>query len=157
MFLKEKLGNPGAMTPLYAAVAKTIKHAESISKKGDKVMIMIDTDGYENASKEQTRESIKALVETRTKAGWEFLFMASGMDRAQAMNLGIAGQAMGMHVKTDSHVHRMQTYASSGTQTTACFSGGQTGSFQPDDEDDEEKKVSPFFAPGSRTGLRTSQ
>ena len=74
------------------------------------------------------------------------------------MNVGIAGQAMGMHVKTDSHVHRMQTYASGGTQTNACFSGGQTGSFQPDDEEDEkEKKVSTFFALGSRTVLRTSQ
>ena len=35
------------MTPLYDAIAKSIAHAESVASNGDKVMVMIDTDGYE--------------------------------------------------------------------------------------------------------------
>ena len=35
-------------------------------------MVMIDTDGEENASKEHTRESINALVSQKKGVGWEF-------------------------------------------------------------------------------------
>ncbi len=45
---------------------------------------MVDTDGEENFSKEHNQESIKALVNTREKEGWAFLFMSQGLDRKQA-------------------------------------------------------------------------
>lgn len=48
---------PGAMTPLYDAIAKTISAAEV--EAGDaKVLVIIDTDGMENASQEVTRETV---------------------------------------------------------------------------------------------------
>ena len=40
---------PGAWTPLYDAIAWTIHHAESLASDGDKVVVVIDTDGRENS------------------------------------------------------------------------------------------------------------
>ena len=46
--------SPGAMTPLYDAIGRVLRHAETLAGDGDRVMTMVDTDGYENASTEHT-------------------------------------------------------------------------------------------------------
>ena len=88
--------SPGAMTPLYDAIGKTVRHAESLASDGDKVLVMVDTDGHENASKEHTVDSVNAVVDAKKTAGWEFLFMAGGINEAQAQQVGAIGQALGM-------------------------------------------------------------
>ena len=38
------------------------------------------TDGYENASRHLNNSDIRKLIEKKKKDGWEFLFMAAGID-----------------------------------------------------------------------------
>ena len=49
--------------------------------RADKVMVVITTDGLENASREYTHEKIKAMVERqKEKYGWEFIFLGANID-----------------------------------------------------------------------------
>lgn len=67
------------------------------------VIFVITTDGYENASKEYTRNQIKSMIEhQQEKYSWEFLFLGAGIDAYQeAHSIGIGGMRA-MSVTTDS-------------------------------------------------------
>lgn len=138
--------NPGAMTPLYDAIGKTIKHAESLAKDGDKVMIMIDTDGYENASKEHGLLSVKSLIDGKKQAGWEFLFMASSVTDAQAQKIANVGAALGTQTHSAAYTGRRSMYAAAGAQTTSYFAGDGNNQPQPSMAVEETKETQPFFA-----------
>lgn len=59
--------------------------------KAGKVVFVITTDGYENASSHYTYKRVKELVEERTQAGWEFLFLGANIDAiSEAARYGIA-------------------------------------------------------------------
>lgn len=59
--------------------------------KADKVVFIISTDGYENASHEYTYSSIKKLIEKqKNKHNWEFIFMGANIDAvSETEKLGI--------------------------------------------------------------------
>lgn len=72
-------------TALLDAVGKSITKIanvqKNISQKADKVLFIITTDGYENASKEYTYDKIKSMInEQKEKYGWEFIFMGANID-----------------------------------------------------------------------------
>jgi uncharacterized protein YegL len=89
---------PAETTPLYDAIGKTI---ESLSKtvKGKKqsVLVIIQTDGQENASVEFTMRGIFQKIEEKKKLGWTFVFMGANQDAwATSQTLGISkGNTMG--------------------------------------------------------------
>ena len=70
-------------------------------------MIMVDTDGWENASIEYNQESINALVEKKKALGWEFWFMANALDQKGADTLGNLGKMMGMNVSSNAYSKRL--------------------------------------------------
>ena len=75
-------------TALLDAVGLTISNLKRAHQKdGDnvpeKTMIVITTDGYENASREYTYKRVKELISTQTeKEGWEFIFLGANIDAA---------------------------------------------------------------------------
>ena len=85
-------------TALLDAVGKTIsrigndqKHADE-SRRADKVMIVIITDGMENASREYTYHRIMDMIDRqKSRYGWEFLFLGANIDAvATAAKFGIS-------------------------------------------------------------------
>jgi uncharacterized protein YegL len=69
---------PAASTPLYDAIGRTIRAIEAkATRKKDRVLVAILTDGYENASSEYTLDAIKALIEEKKEGGWEFAFLGA--------------------------------------------------------------------------------
>ena len=112
--------NPGQMTPLYDAIARGIRHGEKLAKDGDRVLVMIDTDGHENASKEQTQASIKSMVDRKKTDGWEFLFVAGGIDQAATASVGTTGAKLGMATQNVMYSARTAAYSAGGS--TASFS-----------------------------------
>lgn len=64
------------MTALNDAIGKTI---EKFDKK-KKVIFLVQTDGMENASHSFDIQKIKTLVETKEKAGWQFVFHGANID-----------------------------------------------------------------------------
>lgn len=81
---------PRGSTALLDAIGKAIKNV-----KGDaKPIVVILTDGHENASHEYTKSHIKDLVEQKTKDGWTFAYLGANQDAfAEAGSIGIAPTA----------------------------------------------------------------
>lgn len=76
---------PRGMTALLDAIGKTINdwgsRINSNEVKPEKVIVVIMTDGYENASIEYNAQQIKDLIKQYEKdKGWEFIFVGAGMD-----------------------------------------------------------------------------
>ena len=80
--LTEKTYVPGACTPLYDAMGRTLTKLEK-ELKGDQnhsVVVTVITDGYENDSHEYNLAAIKALVEHLKEEGWSFAYMGTDHD-----------------------------------------------------------------------------
>ena len=72
---------PRASTPLYDAIGAGIyEHSSYDATREDKKVLVIVTDGYENASREYTGEAIKKLVEEKEEAGWLIVYLGSDHD-----------------------------------------------------------------------------
>jgi len=86
---------PSSTTPLYDAIAQAIKATEdkvSISgkvlsklaghpvKAGPLVIIVIMTDGLENASRQHTQKDIFDMIQDKKDAGWTFVFLGADQD-----------------------------------------------------------------------------
>lgn len=90
--LTEETYNPGHMTPLIDAIFNIVKRTEKLvaaKKNPDKhnVVIVVQTDGKENRSRENTKEQLKELITGKEKEGWAFTFIGAGIDA-----FGEAGQ-----------------------------------------------------------------
>jgi len=93
-------------TALLDAVGRTVHKIASaqqhtaVEYRADKVMIVIITDGYENASREYSLSAIKSLIEREKKDyGWEFIFLGANIDAIEtAGQFGIsADRAQNYH------------------------------------------------------------
>jgi Mg-chelatase subunit ChlD len=85
---KEEI-SPRGSTPLFDAAGNALAEAESDGAERTTVVIM--TDGHENASKEFTREGIKARVARAMEKGWDVIFLGADFDVTQYSNdFGIA-------------------------------------------------------------------
>ena len=72
---------PRASTPLFDAIGAGIyEHSDYDATKEDKKVLVIVTDGFENASREYTGEAIKKLVEEKEEAGWLIVYLGSEHD-----------------------------------------------------------------------------
>ena len=72
---------PRASTPLYDSIGAAIyEHSNYDATKEDKKVLVIVTDGLENASREYTGEAIKKLVEEKEEAGWLIVYLGSDHD-----------------------------------------------------------------------------
>jgi hypothetical protein len=80
--LNNETYRPDELTPLYDAIGLTINTLYS-GKQVDKnksVLIVILTDGQENASKTYTQQEIFDLIKTKKEKGWTFVFMGADQD-----------------------------------------------------------------------------
>ena len=70
---------------------KTIQDALPKELKAEKVLFVITTDGYENASQHYTYKKVNKLISTqKEKYNWEFLFLGANIDAIdEASKLGI--------------------------------------------------------------------
>lgn len=82
---------PRGMTPLYDAACMTIKDVEDTKGKN---LVVIMTDGLENASKEFTQKELaKIIADLEAKKNWTFVFLGANQDAyATAQQFGIALQ-----------------------------------------------------------------
>lgn len=78
---------PRGSTPLNDSLARLINEtgarlaAKDESERPEKVLIVSITDGYENASKEHTKQSVKTLIEHQEKNyNWKFMYIGANQD-----------------------------------------------------------------------------
>jgi Mg-chelatase subunit ChlD len=96
---------PESTTPLYDAIGATIKAADAVRKKGDKVLFVIFTDGLENASHEFTRQMIFDMISARRDAGWAFVYLGANQDAWEV------GGGMGISMDSTSTFDQSKTKA----------------------------------------------
>jgi hypothetical protein len=70
---------PRAATNLLDAVARVIGVTENMPD-AIRTLVVIYTDGYENASVEITKDGLKKLVDERKDEGWDFIFIGADID-----------------------------------------------------------------------------
>jgi uncharacterized protein YegL len=111
---------PNHLTPLYDAVARTIKAVEDDVKKSKAAALMvIMTDGEENDSKEYDSKQVFEIIRDKEKEGWTFAFLGANQDAwAQGQKMGLrAGNVVNFAGR---NVRDAMTYA--GANTTAYVS-----------------------------------
>ena len=88
--IKDEESHPRGMTPLYDSCARIMNRA--IEDNSDKTILVVMTDGFENCSKEHTREQIKAKIKDFEKKSWEVVFLGANFDKVDsvASDLGLA-------------------------------------------------------------------
>jgi hypothetical protein len=83
---------PRASTPLLDAIGHVVADIDQATlRDGEKIALVILTDGLENASKEHTKETIRALLKDRQdNKAWLVVFLAADVDAfAEAGAIGI--------------------------------------------------------------------
>jgi len=84
-------------TALLDAIGKTIHRLGNVQKyaaenlKADKVIVVITTDGMENASRDYSYKRVQEMItRQKEKYGWEFIFLGANIDAiATAARFGI--------------------------------------------------------------------
>lgn len=80
--------SPRGYTPLLDALSRIIALAEAAA--GEKTVIVVMTDGQENASREITKESARAAVERCQAKHWQVIFLGADFDAfAEAGGVGV--------------------------------------------------------------------
>lgn len=82
---------PNGMTPLIDAVYEAVIATErAVAGRNVNVLVVIQTDGQENASRQWSLESLRLMVQAKTNQGWTFTFLGAGIDAfAAARSFGI--------------------------------------------------------------------
>lgn len=91
-------------TALLDAIGKTIGYMDSVNS--EKVILVITTDGYENASKEYSKAKIKKMIESHKN--WEFLYLGADIDSyEEGTSIGIKASNISNYVKTKTGASKM--------------------------------------------------
>jgi len=116
-------------TSLYDAIGKSSQTAGARfaamteADRPEKVIVLIITDGYENTSREFTREQIKNMIQHQEeKYAWEFVYLGANQDAFAV------GQQFGMKMSNvatyaASEVGTRGAYAAFADKTTSLRSG----------------------------------
>jgi uncharacterized protein YegL len=100
---------PRGSTAMNDAIGRSLQgQGERIKNEAwaDKVIVCLVTDGWENASKEYTREAVQKLVKEKEAMGWSFVFLFAGLTQAEAM-----AQTQSYGVNTASPQNLAQSFA----------------------------------------------
>ncbi|MGD9966443.1 MAG: VWA domain-containing protein [Hyphomonadaceae bacterium] len=121
---------PRASTPLLDAIGHAVAEIDKIElRSGEKVGLVILTDGFENASQEHTKDTVRRLLTDRQdNKGWLVTFLGADIDAfAEAGAIGIKGGnylalKKGKLRESMKHMGASQArYALSGDFDTAAF------------------------------------
>lgn len=75
---------PNGMTALFDGIARGVSVVDPKVAPEDKVVVLVQTDGAENYSRESTRETILKTIEDREGRGnWTFVYLGAGIPEDQ--------------------------------------------------------------------------
>ena len=91
-------------TALLDAIGKTIREMED--KNPNKVIFIITTDGYENASTKYNKSQIKELISVHKD--WKFMYIGADIDSySEGRSLGIKDEFIVNYKKTDRGISKL--------------------------------------------------
>ena len=102
-------------TALLDAIGKSIKFMDE--EKVDKVIFIITTDGYENASREYNKNQIKEMIEGHSN--WEFIYIGANIDSySEGESIGIRKTNIANYTKSEEGVKSLFRAA---FKATECY------------------------------------
>lgn len=91
-------------TALLDAIGNSIKFMEK--EKAEKVMFIITTDGYENASHNYNKEQIKEMIQSHKE--WEFMYIGADIDSySEGQSLGINSSNIANYKKDSKGISKL--------------------------------------------------
>ena len=119
---------PRGGTPLYDGIGKLVARAKTdLTDITSDVVVVIVTDGYENASREWNQSAVKTLVADQEKLGWTFVFIGANQDAAlSASGVGSTmGSSLNFAQTPDGTRDAFATLTMSNTTYRGARAGGQ--------------------------------
>ena len=131
---------PRASTPLLDAMGRSINDLEKRlagmigDARPEKVVVVVITDGQENASREFRKDQVEKMIKERTeKDGWQFVFLSADLAAiGDAMATGFRADAVLVFNKT---VHGTREAYSSLSNQMTNFRSGKKAKLDFDEED----------------------
>ena len=138
---------PRAATPLLDAVGHGVTVLGTRKDMDERCILAVMTDGLENASREYTKESIKALLDRKQhEEGWLVLYLGAGHDAwSQASSLGFHAGNVSAFAKhsvgagTGALYSRGRRYAMAASPRDEALTGGFTAEERTDMERESKK------------------
>lgn len=95
---------PRGGTPLFDAIGAAIHDLSNFNNTdNEKKVLVIVTDGYENASQEYTSSAIKKLIEEKTEEGWLIIYLGADHEAfTQSASMGFEYEKTLHYAKSDS-------------------------------------------------------
>lgn len=114
---------PRGGTPLYDAIGTAVHDLSTFTHtENEKKVLVIVTDGYENASREYTSDAIRQLIEEKTKEGWLIIYLGADHDAfTQSRHLGFENAKTLHYSKRDSR----DAFKSVATRTSDLYRGNR--------------------------------
>lgn len=153
--LTDKVYWTRGMTALYDAIGITARAAQTRLQDSERMLVLVMTDGLENASREFSRDKIKTLVKgMEAKGNVTFTFIGGNLDTVggagvygATMGVGLGNTLNNSVVTPHSHSHSIQAmssataaFRSSAAKQTASFYSSTVGSDVSKWTKDTEKK-----------------
>lgn len=137
---------PRGSTALLDAIGNTIQRVGADldgmpeAERPEKVIFVIITDGYENASHQFDRSKVFGMIKhQREKYAWDFQFLGANQDSiAEAGALGIAPQFAMNYAPTQGGTHAV--YAASSAAALRSRAGGSSA-FTPKEREENEAEI----------------
>lgn len=114
---------PRGMTPLFDAIGRMVALAETDAP--DKAILVIMTDGAENASREMKKDDVKAALDRIERRGWQVVFLGAEFAKfSDADAIGVAGAkrmavaGMSMNASMSRLAHKTRAYFEQGADVS---------------------------------------
>lgn len=122
---------PRGSTPLLDAIGRVVAMAEG--EGHNRTVIVVMTDGYENASREVTREGAKAALDRCKTKDWQVVFLGADFDAfGQSASVGVAASHT-LNMSAGNYGKSMRGLA---TQTACYAATGDGIGFTDKDRED---------------------
>lgn len=132
---------PRGSTPLLDAVGQTLAQTQATlfgmleKDRPERVVVVVITDGMENASREYTAVQVRQMVKKKSDAGWQFVYLSSDLTAVEDAAAYGFGGASTMAFDQDSEGTRNMMMSAS-ARIRDFRSGTASGvAFSPTDRD----------------------
>lgn len=113
--------SPRGGTPLLDAIGKTLEELDNdwFAEKPDRAVLVIVTDGENNASHKFTKAQIKRMIESRQESGkWAIIYLGADVDAfVEASSMGISTQNTANYKATPMGMRSMYAAASASVES----------------------------------------
>lgn len=147
---------PRGGTPLLDAIGTIVDHAKRYTTHPspyDRHVLVIQTDGEENSSKEYNLDAVRKLLKELEEARWQIIYLGAGIDAYHDMKAHFGTQSASSYTylaTTQSAqtvgqqvTNSVTDYRASGAVASADWAVGNTDASVKERTEEEKKKLTP--------------